>query len=399
MTKAQQALLALLAQALFDRPAPPAQIDWDEVYQEAKAQTVADIVYAAADRAQMPAEIAEAWDKNLMASMANNIRVMHDHALLHEWMHEAEIPYVILKGCVSAAYYPQPIYRAMGDVDFYVHREDLERAGAALQSKGLVWDGNDQHQSHVVYHGKKMVLEMHFNINGMPDGEAGQQLRGYFDDIFDRAEEKPIEGGTVMMPSEFHHGLILLLHTWCHLSGCGIGLRHLCDWACFVGSMDGETFRAMFEDKLKAVGLWRFARVLTDASSRYLGLPERSWATCDGDLSDTLMEDFLAGGNFGRKDNSRGAQSMLISNRKNSRIGEKGLLLQFLGSVNNYIQMNWPAARKAPVLLPLGWVYYGTRRVIRELTGKRKKTNLRQTVTAAAARREFYERLHMYERE
>ena len=55
------------------------------------------------------------------------------------------------------------------------------------------------------------------------------------------------------MPSHFHHGLNLLLHTNQHLLGEGLGLRHLCDWAVFAAGFSDEEFRELFEEKLKAV--------------------------------------------------------------------------------------------------------------------------------------------------
>lgn len=48
---------------------------------------------------------AKQWKQAAAADIANNIRIAHNHKLLHDWFDDAEIPYVILKGSASASYY------------------------------------------------------------------------------------------------------------------------------------------------------------------------------------------------------------------------------------------------------------------------------------------------------
>lgn len=181
------------------------------------------------------------------------------------------------KGAASASYYLTPAFRSMGDVDFLVKTEDVERAGKVLEEHGLKpWD--QEHISHIVYRGPRMHYEMHFNLAGTLNGTVGELVREYTKDIFEKAETRSIVSGIAMLPSPFHHGLILLLHTCHHLTGEGVGLRHLCDWAVFENTFSEAEFREIFEEKLKAIGLWRFAQIFTRTSIKYLGADERSWA-------------------------------------------------------------------------------------------------------------------------
>ena len=69
----------------------------------------------------------------------------------------------------------------------------------------------------------------------------------------------------------------------------GIGLRHLCDWAVFVDSVDD--FEKDFKDKLTECGLYRFAQILTQLSSKYLGLKKQAWA--EGVLDDSLLHSLI----------------------------------------------------------------------------------------------------------
>ena len=75
----------------------------------------------------------------------------------------------------------------------------------------------------------------------------------------------------VVCPSDFHHGLILLLHTSHHMFGEGIGL-------------------------------WHFNCILTRMSITYLDCPDPGWTeTIDDMLINSIILDIFTGGNFGRK--------------------------------------------------------------------------------------------------
>ena len=263
MTDYQSTVLRLLSKALFDRPFVPSNTNWSEVLKEAQNQAVVQLDYSVLDLGLLSPEEAKAWKQAASVDIANSIRIGHNHSLLHGWLEG--IPYVILKGSASASYYPTPLYRTMGDVDFLVKTEDLERVGKILEEHGLKpW--NKKHISHIVYRGSRMHYEMHFNLAGTPNGAVGNLVREYTKDIFENAQEKMVGTCSAMLPSPFHHGLILLLHTCHHLTGEGVGLRHLCDWAVFENSFSEKEFCDLFEEKLKKIGLWRFAQILTRVS-------------------------------------------------------------------------------------------------------------------------------------
>ena len=179
MTDAQQTLLSLLACNLFNRPISSElsqkSVDWQAVFSESKSQTVTRIVYQAVKDLPVPEDLFKKWDSTATTVLANNIRVLHSHAVTHEIMTGNAIPYVILKGFSSAFYYPISMDRGMGDVDFLVPTEYLERAGDILVEEGFTpW--NEEHISHIVYRKQQMHLEMHFNVAGIPDLSVLQQI-------------------------------------------------------------------------------------------------------------------------------------------------------------------------------------------------------------------------------
>ena len=126
MTNCQITLLKLLSKGLFNRDIVLISIDENELLKEAKSQAVVHLVYNALDKDNMSEEADKEWKKSVMTFLMNDIQITHHHAMLHDWMSSAGIPYVILKGCASANYYSKPVERAMGDVDFLVPPDKLD---------------------------------------------------------------------------------------------------------------------------------------------------------------------------------------------------------------------------------------------------------------------------------
>lgn len=422
MTNEQSTLLALLSNALFNKPIDQEQDDynWEKIYQEAKEQAVASLVFHTLDQDHidcMPPELYETWRKNATFALANNVRISHNHLLVHQWMTENQIPYVILKGVASSRYYPVPEYRALGDVDFLIPRECMQKVDSIMKNHGLK-PAENGHGFHVAYTGNRMCMEAHFDVTDVPNGKTGDAIHMYLEDIFQMSSMQMTSGGEMVLPSPFHHGLVLLLHTCRHMMESGIGLRHLCDWAVFENSFTDNEFRNLFEEKLREMGLWRFAQELTKVCILYLGVEDREWVRNDGldsepsaispdkeihgenefALTVELMEDILRSGSFGMKDTNRGIESLLISKSgKNDLQSPADVLLQFYRSVNNVVYYYWPFVKKARILLPVGWVYFGGRRIIRGITGKRKPLNVKNMIEGASERRNIYKELHLFE--
>ena len=106
MTKEQSDLLSLLSQKLFNKPT--SVLITDRIKAEAQAQAVSTLISS---------------DYKILGK---NIRVINAHAELTGIL--SGISFITFKGYASAYYYPQPIYRPMGDVDFIVSPENYNAA-------------------------------------------------------------------------------------------------------------------------------------------------------------------------------------------------------------------------------------------------------------------------------
>lgn len=397
-------IFGLLGQHLFGVPfAPESDVDWKAVLQESRHQAVCNQVFA--DCRHLPGidgEVQDALRSLLLRGMMKNMQVHAQHTDLHRLMTEHSIPYVILKGAASARYYPDSQSRTMGDVDFYVAEADFDRALAVCQEAGFEASGLD-HICHVILRKGRVHMEMHRLPAGVPDGQVGEIVKGYLSTLREDAAVVSSPLVTCCCPSDFHHGLIMLMHLQHHLLSEGIGLRHLGDWAVFVNHFREAEFPALFRDKLKAIGLWKLARLLSLCAVEHLGLPEQSWmleAAGDRELARALMADILAGGNFGSKDRQRIYEGLFISNRGKEGVQNDRIRKGF-EALTRITYMKYPFIEKCPVLLPVGWAAALGGYLLRT-RGRNKKGQDIHTLSAfrkSAPRISLYRQLGLYEPE
>lgn len=378
VTPVQNRILSILSSALFSKETPAGIVDREDEMSQLITEASAQAVLPLAVQDTIPTAKTQ-----INAILAKNLNVIYEHAELHELLTSNNIPYVILKGCASAAYYDDPVFRTMGDVDFLVNPQDVSRTGELLESIDFERVAEDDDVGiHVAYHRDASTWELHRSVNGIPAGTCGDFVKSYLSDIITTAVEYETSCGTIRIPDPFHHCLILLLHTASHLTSEGVGLRHLCDLAVFANKVNVEQWKT----ELQNCGLYRFAQILTLVSMKYLGLPEQSWAgTADDAVLEQLITDILDGGNFGKKDGDRYRQIKYISNRGNRTVDQKNAVLQLWDTIGKKAAAE-RKSRIGVVTEYIGLVFSGKRKLD---TGK--------TIGTANQRKKLYAELHLYE--
>ena len=197
------------------------------------------------------------------------------------------------------------------------------------------------------------------------------------------AQTVETQHGQIIIPDDFHHGLIMLLHVAGHIiNDGGVGLRHLCDWAVYADKVDISKYRS----QLKEMGLWRFACQLTAVSSKYLGLKKYSWCEkFDNEFLKTFIEDILNAGNFGRKAAGRSGGLDLIRSKN------------IFKSYATMTKKRFPFCNKYPMLLPIGMIMYVFRYLGTRLSGKYKWVQL-NTIKEAKNRKNIYDQFKLFQK-
>lgn len=400
LTQLQTILCDLCANVLFDKQVDVTKnLDLDKLLGEAKHQTVYPIICTAFKKLQIENPFAE---KKVYQYIANNVRVNFNHTEIANMLTANGIKYVFIKGVASASYYKEPDIRTMGDVDVLIKRSEIKAVNELLYTLGYITDEDIfKEDGHIVYKRKLdgiiSICEVHFNINGIPV-DLADTFENYLSTIFENSKEIDVTNKKCFVPSDFHHGIIMLLHTATHLMREGVGLRHLCDWAVFENSFSNDEFVNTYENPLKKMGLWRFAQLLSLCCEKYLGIEHKEWfGDADDELLSDIITDILNGGNFGFKDKNRYGQIKYISNRETYNVSDKTPFLQALSNINFKAKTKYKFTKKYKFLLPVAWICVIVDYIILLLTRKRKLDNMK-TIKNANYRKSIYSEFELFKK-
>ena len=402
ITMTQEQILKAVSCLLFGSNQSLEDIcDWNQVLSEAKEQGVFLLIFKGLRDTivkKLDDEDVQKWDKLAFQYIYANLQNSFSHSKVHDLLHGNGIPYVIMKGQASALYYPEPLLRIAGDVDFLINPEDIEKTTKVLNESSYLENQNNTCEFHLAFHKMHESLEMHWEPSGIPDGKKGDLCRAYMADAISTAVLYKKDDTCFYIPDRFHHGLIILLHIAHHMIEEGVGLRHLCDWAVFVNSISNEEFCVLFEDKLKKVGLWRFAQLLTQVSVRYLGCEYKQWADEDVDNEhlDQLIADIFAGGNFGRKDTERKNEAKLLSVRAQRSSADHGIIVPLYINLADKARKEIAICDRIPILVPFGCVYILFRHFNKIRTGKKPKIHVTKMIHGVNKRADIYREFKLF---
>lgn len=402
----EKALLALLRRALMGERQEDSEClkaaDWDAVFSEASRQTVLPLVVEAAS--ELPKWIKP--DQNKLSpfghaaifQVANHERLLAAQDNLLAQFKAQSIPCVILKGASAAFQYPRPELRVMGDIDVLVNRSDLDRAADALRRFGFIEQVED-HAQHITFFKDSICVELHYCVSTYPKNRAGEVIENLMRSWLSDAIPRTMGQHEFHALSNAHQAVSLLLHMQYHITGSGLGLRQVCDWAVFVQHIDEGEWLQDIQPVLKRCGLLRFSQIITATCFRYLGLPQGKctwYADVPSALCLDLMLDFFASGNFGRKDPSRLTSSFLLSDRDPQSAGRISLT-EAVRKLNQNAYLHYPQIKKLPALLPLMWVWLPVRYLFRNRKSKNVSEIMKGSLSGARKRSSLYSQFRLFE--
>ncbi len=372
------------------------EIHWEQLIQESKAQAVSLLLFDGISHLQgeIPEPVYQSCFALARRMTARNLRTEHIQSTLVSMLDRDGHPYVILKGEAAAAYYPVPEYRQLGDVDFLTYEENAPAIIEKLKQQGYTHSCEEDDYHQILIQGKDR-MELHFEVAGIPEGKAGEEVRSYLADVIPQGKSIDRGAGAYRVPCDAHHGLIILLHMQHHMVSLGLGLRHIMDWACFVQRTWEQPFwQGQLLPLLERIGLLYYGAVLTKMCSLFLGTVCPQWAAyAEENLCRELMEDLLAGGNFGRKDKDRARSTVMLPENTGDQKKSKTALLY--KTLHNAVLKQNPGLAQRPVARTAAMTWKACRYLVLYARGKRP--NLVKAAACADVRRSVYDRLKMYE--
>ncbi len=399
MNETERVLLQLTGRALFNAPADfdPAMIDWFALYQEAASQALTLLIwdtFTDDERARIPNAVTTQWEQNSLHRIMKNEQLLYEQEQVIRLLDEADIPCVILKGSSSAAYYPNPILRVMGDIDILVRPEQQKAAVEILQVHGYGGVLDENHHCHLTISKGGITVEVHKEPNGLfmnSDKKIACRLQDAFADAVDRRQ---FVNGLPFLADD-QQALVLILHKLEHFMTSGLGLRQMCDWAVFVSQKldenlpDGRKNWAVLKPLLSDLGLLTFTGIMTKVCVDYFGLPESRvpWVMeYDKGIAEKVIAQILKEGNFGSKAEKYGERLFNDPNSSNR-------ISSFINVLRNTCRSHWPVCNKHKVLMPVAPFVLLGKYIVQRQRGERPKLDLRKKYQQAGYDQKLYKEL------
>lgn len=337
----EKLFLRLVATALNEEKAPqlPDDADIEGLFELASKQNMVPVIYTALNSMLEPPR-GEMWQKFQKCFLSDCIRSeiqTSEYGKLTEYLCKNGVKLLPLKGIVLKELYAFPYLRVMTDVDMLYEGVTSKELSLLMEAVDYSSEQLDKWAHDVFCKKPVMNVEMHrmLVIESSP-------YRTILEGMFAKAEPDADTTNLYHMHSEDLY-LHLLTHGAKHFEESGLGVRTLSDIYVvnqrFAASWDEEYIAR----QLDSVGLSAFEQKMRGMALTLFG---------DGkeDISESDFSFFFRGGQYG----SGGKDWAYMNGGGKTRAG---YLVNKLFKPYDEMCVLYPFLKKAPVLLPVFWIY------------------------------------------
>lgn len=318
-----EVFFALVRAGLWSDGNPEIRIDgttdWNEVYQLAQEQSVLGLVLSGIEQYKnlnvnldVNQKLLLQWIGEVQLIEQRNKAMNVYIAELIEGMRSEGMYTLLVKGQGLAQCYNRPNWRACGDVDLLLSKDNYEKAKAFILPKGVLTEPEEAGKKHLAMQVGQWAVELHGTLRVGLSARVDRMLDNVQHDIFYGGQVRSwINGQTqVFLPASNEDVVYVFAHILQHFYKGGIGLRQICDWCRLMWTYRDSLNYKVLESRIREAGLMSEWKAFYNLASRYLGMPDFGSGLMVHDSrydkkADKICEFILEVGNFGHnRDNS-----------------------------------------------------------------------------------------------
>lgn len=349
MDAIQRTVLSMIKTTLWDEPFSREEgvTDEDKLREALRYELVGFLSGRLDDFCRDDAAVRNRWSKRAVADYHKSLRVLAAQASLRSILEAYDIKPVFLKGMASAWYYPNPLLRHIGDIDFLVPPEQFDECCRVLDNNGYARGCDNIRHLAFEKHGLEYECHRYFSLNTSSFDRAEDEM------LYDGCRNcvtRDVDGKKYYALPDAQHGLVLLEHMKHHLYE-GMGFRQYIDWVVYADKvLDDAFWENTFSCMARKSNLERLAKVMTKTAQLYLGLRKDGMTWCDEVGEKTcarVIRYIFSCDNFGvASERKEGAHIIGV-------IFRKGFIRSLDVRATNHI----PLAKKFVILRPIAWLY------------------------------------------
>ena len=296
-------------------------IDWGEILRLAEEQSVVGLVAAgieaiqgswtsqaakpsAGSKFQVPQEWALQFIGQTLQIEQRNKEVNDFIGKLSEKLRSEGVSFVMVKGQGVAQCYEKPLWRACGDVDLLLSKDNYEKAKEFLKPLASHIEEEDAKRLHLGLTIDGWVVELHGTLYTCFSARVNKLIAEAQSSIFNGGEVRSWDNGntTVYLPSPDNDMILVFTHILEHFFIEGVGLRQICDWCRLLLTHKGTLNVPLLEARLRKAGIMTEWKAFASLAVDRLGMPKEVMPFYDERYrrkGERVLRLVMEAGNFG----------------------------------------------------------------------------------------------------
>lgn len=286
------------------------EIDYETILRIAQEQSVVGLVAAGLEHVtdvKIPQVLALQFAGETIQLEKRNSGMNLFIADLVTKMRRAGIYTLLVKGQGVAQCYERPLWRACGDIDFFLSEDNYKKAKEILlpMSSSSEKDLGGKHLEMII---DNWVVELH----GWLRCGISSRMNKVLDDvkrqtIYEGIVRSWINNGVqIFMLGKENDAFYVFTHFLNHFYKGGIGIRQICDWCRLLWSFRESLTVSVIENRIRKAGLMSEWKAFAAFAVKYLRMPCEavplySSSVKWGKKADRICSFILKVGNLGHK--------------------------------------------------------------------------------------------------
>lgn len=310
--KSIDVFFALLRAGLWEkevRLAPYGEIDFSAVLDLAEEQSVVGLLAAGiehvVDGKPQKKDVLQFIGRTVQLEQRNQA-MNYFIGVMVEKMREAGIYTLLVKGQGVAQCYERPLWRACGDVDFFLDDENYERAKWFLRPLAASVEEEYVREKHLGMTIDPWVVELHGRLYSGLSARIERELDAVQRETFAGGKVRIWKDGETEVPllAVENDVFYVFTHILQHFYKGGIGLRQICDWCRLLWTYRETLDVKKVESLIRRMGLVSEWKAFAALAVNDLGMPSEAMPMYDNAANwsrkaERIKAFVMSVGNFG----------------------------------------------------------------------------------------------------
>lgn len=276
------ALLALVRNGLWENEPRffiCQDVDYNEVYRYADEKSVVGLIAVGLEKisgCKVSQDISLQIAGQALQLEQQNVAMNRFVARLVEKMRNEGIYTLLVKGQGVAQCYKRPLWRACGDIDFFLSEDNYKKAKDLLLPIAETIEQEWLTSMHLGMNIEGWVVELHGSLRGSLSPKINNVLDNIRCETFyeGKVRSKVINGTQIFMLDINNDIIYVFTHFLNHFYKGGIGLRQICDWCRLLWSFKDSLNHELLMKRIRKAGLMAEWKAFAVLAVEYLGMPK-----------------------------------------------------------------------------------------------------------------------------